>query len=225
VSVDLDGQAAAPLRVLIADDHAATRDDVRRALEADARFVVCGEAPDAARAIEAALRERPDICLLDVRMPGNGIAATWEIVSRLPTTKVVMLTVCEDDFELFGALGAGATSYLLKDIDLRRLPHALHGVWSGEAAIPRALVARMVQRLHGGEARRRTLVSDGDVHLTSREWQILGLLADGLSTRQIAGRLVLSASAVRAHISAIVRKLGVRDRHEAIALMRGRSEI
>ncbi|HWH46019.1 MAG TPA: response regulator transcription factor [Thermoleophilaceae bacterium] len=211
------------LRVLVADDHAPTRDDVRTALERDGGFEVCSEAPDAARAIADALRERPDICLLDVHMPGNGIAATWEIVSRLPSTKVVMLTVSEEDADLFAALQAGAVSYLLKDIDLRILPDALRDVWSGQASIPGTLVARMVERFHGGEARRRAIVSSTDERLTSREWQVLALLAEGMSTQQIAQRLVLSASAVRAHISALVRKLGVSGRDEAIALFHGRS--
>ena len=96
-----------PARVLIADDHAPTRDDIRRALERDARFEVCAEASDAASAIEAALRERPELCLLDIQMPGNGLAAAWEIAARLPTSKVVMLTVSEEDHDLFVALSAG----------------------------------------------------------------------------------------------------------------------
>ena len=107
---------AVPLRVLIADDHAPTREDVRRALT-DGGLVVCAEAADAARAVQQALETRPDICLLDVRMPGGGVAAAWEIAARLPTTKVVMLTVSDEDGDLFRALRAGAVSYLVKDID------------------------------------------------------------------------------------------------------------
>ena len=89
-----------PLRVLVADDHAPTRDDVRRALDADGRFNICSEVADAAEAVQAALRKQPDICLLDVRMPGSGLAAAWEIAARLPRVKIVMLTVSDEDTDL-----------------------------------------------------------------------------------------------------------------------------
>lgn len=214
------------LRVLIADDHAPTRDDVRRALERDVRFDICASVADAAEAIQAAVRERPDICLLDIRMPGNGVAAAWEIAARLPQTKIVMLTVSEDDADLFAALRAGADGYLLKTMNLQRLPDALDGVQSGELAMPVALVARLLEHFRGHEPRRRQLVTDDSFggRLTSREWEILELLAQGLSTSGIARKLVLSASAVRVHIAAIVRKLGVPDRAAAIDLFRRRSE-
>lgn len=215
-----------PLRVLIADDHAPSRDDVRRALERDGRFDICSSTADAAGAIHAAVRERPDICLLDIRMPGNGVAAAWEIAARLPQAKIVMLTVSEDDADLFAALRAGADGYLLKTMNLQRLPDTLDGVCSGEAAMPRALVARLLEQFHGREPRWRQLVTDGASggRLTSREWEILELLAQGLSTSGIARKLVLSSSAVRVHIAAIVRKLGVRDRAAAVALFRERAD-
>ncbi|HSL63620.1 MAG TPA: response regulator transcription factor, partial [Gaiellaceae bacterium] len=101
-------------RVLLADDHPPTREDIRRTLESDGRFEVCAVAADAAGAVDAATRERPDLCVLDIRMPGNGIAAAWEITARLPETKVVMLTVSRDDDDLLAALRAGASGYLLK---------------------------------------------------------------------------------------------------------------
>lgn len=214
-----------PLRVLIADDHAPSRDDVRRALERDGRFDICSSTADAAAAIHAAVRERPDICLLDIRMPGNGVAAAWEIAARLPQTKIVMLTVSEDDADLFAALRAGADGYLLKTMNLQRLPDALDGVNSGEAAMPRPLVARLLEHFHGREPRWRQLTDDAfGGRLTSREWEILELLSQGLSTNGIARKLVLSASAVRVHIAAIVRKLGVRDRAAAIDLFRERAD-
>jgi DNA-binding NarL/FixJ family response regulator len=215
-----------PLRVLIADDHAPSRDDVREALERDERFGACLLAADAAEAIQAAVRERPDICLLDIRMPGSGLAAAWEIAARLPQTKIVMLTVSDDDADLFAALRAGADGYLLKTMNLRRLPDELDGVFSGEAAMPRALVARVIERLHGREPRWRQRVADDSFggRLTSREWEVLGLLAQRHSTSGIARRLVLSSSAVRAHIAAIVRKLGVSDRAAAIELFRRRAD-
>jgi len=207
-----------PLRVLIADDHAPTRDDVRQALE-DGGMEVCAEAADAPHAVQLALETRPDICLLDVRMPGGGVAAAWEIAARLPTTKVVMLTVSDEDANLFAALRAGAVGYLVKDFDIRILPRALLDVADGNAAIPRSLVARMVKQFHGTDPRFRTTAVAGELgpRLTSREWDVLVGLADGLSTREIGRRLQLKPSGVRAHISAIVQKLGVEDRDEAIA--------
>jgi DNA-binding NarL/FixJ family response regulator len=215
------------LRILIADDHAPTRDDVRRALE-DAGMTVCAEAADAAHAVQQALETRPDICVLDIRMPGGGVAAAWEIAARLPTTKIVMLTVSDDDANLFSALRAGAVGYLVKDIDLRILPRALRDTADGSAAIPRALVARMVKQFHGADPRFRTtaVAAEGELapRLTSREWDVLVGLADGLSTREIGRRLQLKPSGVRAHISAIVHKLGVADRDEAVDFFRRTTE-
>jgi two-component system NarL family response regulator len=202
-----------------------TREDIRIALEADPGFHVCAEASDAAGAVEAAIRDRPDLCLLDITMPGGGVAATWEISARLPETKIVMLTASEEESDLLAALRAGAASYLVKTIDPGRLPHALHDVCEGRAAIPRDLVTVMVRHFRSPESRRRALRgSELAERLTSREWEVLGLLAQDLSTAQIARRLVLSKSAVRAHIAAVVRKLGVVDRRAAAALFRERSE-
>lgn len=209
----------------MADDHVPTREDIRTTLDADPRFRVCAEASDAAGAVEAAIRDRPDVCLLDISMPGGGVAATWEISARLPETKIVMLTASEEESDLLAALRAGAASYLVKTIDPGRLPHALHDVCEGRAAIPRDLVTVLVRHFRSPESRRRTLRGSALAErLTSREWEVLGLLAQDLSTAQIAGRLVLSKSAVRAHIAAVVRKLGVVDRQAAVALFRERSE-
>jgi len=214
--------AIRPLRVLLADDHAPTRRDVRRILEGDDRFAVVGEAPDAAAAVSLALRRRPDLVLLDISMPGDGLSALWEINARLPRTQVVMLTVSEEDEHLFAALRSGASGYLLKDIDPRRLPEALHDVHLGRPAIPRRLVRRVVDEFRDAAPRRRSVASFEELRsrLTSREWQVLDLLARDCSTAEIAERLVLTPSAVRAHIAAIVRKLGARNRVEAVARFR-----
>ena len=196
----IEAETAPALRVLIADDHAPTRDDVRRALE-EGDMTVCAEAADAAHAVQQALETHPDICLLDIRMPGGGVAAAWEIAARLPTTKIVMLTVSDDDANLFAALRAGAVGYLVKDIDLRILPRALRDTVEGRAAIPRSLVARMVKQFHGTDPRFRTtaLGVEGELapRLTSREWDVLVGLADGLSTREIGRRLQLKPSGLR----------------------------
>ena len=213
-----------PLRVLIADDHEPTRDDVRRALEGDETFDICAVVADAVQAVHAAVCEQPDVCLLDVRMPGSGVAAAWEIAARLPDTKIVMLTVSDDDADLFAALRAGADGYLLKTMNLKRLRDALIGVCAGEAAIQRTLVARVLDRFHGREPRWRQVVSSQGTgqRLTSREWEVLELLAQRRSTAEIAEKLVLSASAVRVHIASIVHKLQVADRAAVVELF-GRS--
>jgi len=159
-------------------------------------------------------------------MPGSGLTALWEIAARLPEARIVMLTVSEEDADLFAALRAGAHGYLLKDIDPRRLPEALVDVHQGRAAIPRGLVARMMDEFRAGDPRRRAVAGLDELaaRLTSREWQVLDLLARDHTTAEIAERLVLSRSAVRAHISSIVRKLDVRDRHEAVERFRRRSD-
>lgn len=192
---------------------------MRVALERDG-FAVCAEADSGTAAVEAALRERPDICLLDIHMPGSGIAAAAEIAALLPETVVVMLTVSRDDTDLFDALRAGARGYLLKDIDPERLPLALRCVLEGEAALPRALVARVFEEFRERRQRRRLpLIGGRPVELTSREWEVLDLLRQGLTTAQIAERLFISAVTVRRHVGAILRKLRAPDRKTALRLL------
>jgi DNA-binding NarL/FixJ family response regulator len=205
------------IRVLIADDHSPTRADVACALAADPRFHVCAEASDAVAAVEAALRERPDVCLLDIRMPGNGILAAQELSARLPDAKIVMLTVSDDDNDLFRALRAGASGYLLKTINPKRLPTALAAVVAGEPALPRALVARLVEALRDANALRRQLATDDDRSLlTAREWQVLELLREGLTTAEIAARLVVSTSTIRWHVHTILKKLDIPTREALV---------
>ena len=205
-------------RVLIADDHPPTRAGVRAALRD--HFEICGEAASAQDAVDLALQTAPDVCLLDVHMPGGGIAAAAEITARLPSTAIVMLTISQHDDDLFDALKAGAAGYLLKGTDPERLPHALRGVLEGQAAVPRPLVARVIAEFRDQSARRRLARSGGGaVTLTNREWQVLDLLRDGLTTAQIARRLFISAVTVRTHISSILRKLGVSDREAAIRIV------
>jgi DNA-binding NarL/FixJ family response regulator len=206
------------LSVLIADDHAPTRHDVRQALQTRG-FRVCAEACNAAQAIQRALETQPDICLLEVHMPGGGVAAAWEIAARLPTTKIVMLTMSEEDADFFGALRAGAVGYLLKDIDVRSLARALREVAEGTPAIPRALVGRIVTQLRSKDPRFRTtaMAEDRGQRLTSREWEVLAALAEGLSTREIARRLQLTPGGARGHVSVLIHKLGLANREEAVA--------
>ena len=208
------------IRVLVADDHVPTRSEIRRALELDPRFTVCGEASDAAAAVELARRRVPHVCVLDINMPGNGIAAAYEITGRLPETRVLMLTVSDDDDDLFAALRAGASGYLLKDSDTDRLPDLVAAVAEGESVLSPGLVARVLDAFRDrSPRRRRILVRDPSAQeLTSREWEVLELLRQGLSTRDIGGRLVLSDATVRSHVANILRKLRVPDRESLLDL-------
>jgi DNA-binding NarL/FixJ family response regulator len=213
-----------PIRVVVADDHPALRRSVSVALEGDG-FAICGEADTAAATVEMAVRERPDICLVDIHMPGSGIAAAAEITSRLPETAVVMLTVSRNENDLFDALRAGASGYLLKEMDPNRLADALRGVLAGEAALPRALVARLIDEFRErGRRKRLPLLGGRGVELTSREWEILELLRAGCTTAQMADRLFVSKVTVRRHVSSILRKLRVTDRKAALRLLEERSD-
>lgn len=206
------------LRVVIADDHPPTRAGVRDALE-DGTCVVVAEARDAAAAVAAAREHRPDVCLLDIRMPGSGINAAWEITNTLPDTAVVMLTASRDDDDLFEALRAGASGYLLKDMNPGRLSAALRGVLNGEAALPRPLVLKVLGQFRDRPAKRLSLRRHPAVErLTARETEVLDLMAEGLTTTQIAARLFVSPVTVRTHVSAILKKLRVSDREAAIRL-------
>lgn len=206
-------------RVLLADDHPPTRSGVRYTLET-AGMVVVAEASDANGAVDAALREEPDICLLDIHMPGGGINAARVITQEVPSTRVVMLTVSRDDEDLFEALRAGAAGYLLKDMDPDRLPHALEGVLAGEAALPRTLLLKVMDEFRERGRRKLRLPGRRDADLTDREWEVLELLRDGLSTQEIAARLYVSAATVRSHVAAVLKKLRVPDRDAAVKLLR-----
>jgi DNA-binding NarL/FixJ family response regulator len=206
-----------PLRVVIADDHQLTRVGVRLALERGG-FKVCAEADDAPSAVEAAERERPDICLLDIQMPGSGIHAAEEIARKVPDAAIVMLTVSRSDRDLFDALRVGASGYLLKDMDPERLPLALNGLLEGEAALPRHLVALVIEEFRE-RGRRRPLLKKRGVVLTEREWEVLELMSQGLTTFEIADRLFIEPVTVRTHVSAILKKLHVSSRKEALQLL------
>lgn len=207
-----------PRRVLLADDHVGLRMGTRLALE-EAGFEVCAEVADGPAAVEAARRERPDVCLLDVVMPGGGIEAAAAISAEVPEAAIVMLTVSEDEEHLFDAIRAGASGYLLKDMDPDRLAAALDGVLSGEAAFPRRLVTRVVEEFSERQRRRVPLPAGGRAELTGREWDTLELLRAGNTTAFVAKRLGISEVTVRRHVSEAVRKLRVPDRQAALQLL------
>jgi DNA-binding NarL/FixJ family response regulator len=207
-------------RVVIADEQPTIRAAVRRPLERDG-FEVCGEAADGEAAVEAALRERPDICLIGVPAPRSGRRATKQIATALPETAIVILTASESRDELVGAIKAGAVGYLLKSEKQDELPSILRGVLAGEAAIPRKLVAPLVRELQTHGRRRAIAGERGSAELTAREWEVMELMCEGLDTAEIAERLIVSPVTVRRHVSGILRKLGVKDRGEAVALVEG----
>jgi DNA-binding NarL/FixJ family response regulator len=204
------------IKVLVADDHPPTRAGIRVSLEGSG-FDICAEVGDAKAAVEAAKAEHPDVALLDVHMPGGGINAARQIAS-LGDVAVVMLTVSRNDDDLFDSLRAGAVGYLLKDTDPDRLPHALRGVLSGEAALPRNLVSRLIDEFRG-RGRRLPIFGGRGAELTSREWEVLEMMRDGLPTGEIGTRLFISPVTVRSHVSAILRKLNVPDRQSALRLL------
>jgi two-component system, NarL family, nitrate/nitrite response regulator NarL len=209
------------LRVVIADDHPPTRTLVREALEQQDCAVVA-EGASADEAVAAARKHRPDVCLLDVNMPGSGIAAAAEITHTVPESAVVMLTASRDDEDLFAALRAGASGYLLKDMDPDRFGPALRGVLAGEAVLPRWLVLKVVDQFRATPRRRialpnRTVAAE----LTEREAEILDLMGKGMSTSEIASELFLAQVTIRTHISSILKKLRVPDRKAAVQLARG----
>lgn len=203
------------VRVLVADDHAPTRAGVRASLDADG-FEVVGEAANARQAVELAEALTPDVVLLDIHMPGSGIAAADEISQVLTDCAVVMLSYSRDDDDLFDALRAGARGYLLKDMDPDRLGPALHGVLAGEAALPRSLVSRVLDEFQGRQRRKLFVRSQRPTQLTSREWEIMELLRRGLSTEEVAKRLFVAPGTVRVHVSSVIKKLRVPDRASAI---------
>ena len=209
----------ARVRIVIADDHVPTRRGVRASLE-DAGFDVCGEAGTAEGAVRSAVEQDPEVVLLDVHMPGGGIQAAAAIAEQRPNTQIVMLTASRDDDDLFDALRAGASGYLLKDTDPDRLGFALRGVLAGEAALPRELVARVVEEFRErGRRRRLPVLRKLDVDLTDREWGVLELLREELPTKEIAARLQISDVTVRRHVGAILKKLQVKDRAAAVRLL------
>jgi DNA-binding NarL/FixJ family response regulator len=201
------------VRVLVADDQSATRAGVRLALERSG-FSVCAEVADAQGAIDAAVRERPQICLIDSRVPGSGIAATAAITAKVPETSVIVLSGAPRHEEFLDALRSGALGYLVKDTNPERLPFVLSGVLKGEAAIPRTLVARLVDEFR---ATKRVQVRDQPgVGLTGRERDVLDLLLTGERTKEIGARLFISRETVRTHIASILRKFGASTRAELL---------
>jgi DNA-binding NarL/FixJ family response regulator len=203
------------MRVLVADDHSLFRDGIVSLLRA-AGLEVVGEAGDGQQAVAAARRLRPDVVLMDIQMPGlDGIEATRLIKTEMPEVQVVMLTVSQDDADLFRALKAGAQGYLLKSLSSDEFVEMLHGLGRGEAPLSRRLAARLIEGIARGPA---AGVEASQVEgLTRREAELLRLVAAGLSNKAIAGKLAVSENTVKYHMKNILQKLRLHNRAEAAA--------
>jgi two-component system, NarL family, response regulator DevR len=203
------------LRIMLVDDHALVRSAIRQALEAP-DVIVVGEASSAEEALELAPRLRPDVLLLDIDLPGlSGIEAVRELAPRLPDTRVVMLTVSTDRRDLLDAVRHGAAGYLTKDLTGDALLRAVRGLRRGDLAMSRGHAATVVEHL-ARSTRSGAPASDAiDGLLSSRERDVLRLLAEGMTDREIAAALAISPRTVESHVSSVLRKLGVRNRAEA----------
>ena len=204
-----------PLRVMVVDDHPLVRAAVARAIDGPDMTVVA-EASTAEEALALAPRIAPDILLLDIALPGmSGVELVRELAPRLPATKIVMLTVSSADRDVADAMRYGASGYLTKDLAPEALARALRATQTGELIIPRRLAARLLARM-SRRTMAETIIHDAPMdRLTTRERDVLRLLADGLGDRDIAAALTISRRTVETHVSSILRKLDVRNRSEA----------
>jgi DNA-binding NarL/FixJ family response regulator len=207
--------ASAPetVRLVIADDHELAREGLRSVLARERGLEVIGEATNGREAVSLCHRLRPDLVLMDVRMPEmDGLAATRAIKAELPRTSVIIVTMHEDPDYLLEALQAGAAGYVLKDSSKREIVTAVRQVLRGESLLPSALAAQLLRRLT------RDTQSPGPTlpePLTSREREVLQLLVEGRTNREIAAHLVISVGTVKSHVEHIIRKLEVSDRTQA----------
>ena len=208
--------------VLVADDQPPIRSLIRSLLERSG-FYVCAAVGDAASAIDAAMHNEPNVCLLDIRMPGNGIAATAAITAEVPAAKIVILTVSQDNDDLFRAIQAGAVGYLLKDKGLKEIGAVVRRVMEGEALLSGELIARVLEEFRlRGRRERIGVHRKRDKLLTRREWEVLELLAEDLSTAEIAQVLSIREVTVRTHISTMLKKYQVSSRQAALRRYRDR---
>lgn len=189
-----------------------------------AGFSVSGEHGTARAAVEAALRTRPDLCLVDFHLSGGSTSVVEQIADEAPSVRIVLLTDSNDEPDLLGALRAGAAGSLPKDIEPRRLPIALRAILAGEAAVPRHQVYRLIEELRRQRRSRRSLSATGqEVTLTRRELEVLELLAKNRTTAEIARLLGTSTGTVRSHIHAVRQKVGVDPREVAADVLSGES--
>ena len=203
-------------RVLIADDDHLMRAGLVELLTVDPTIDVVGQASTGRQAVEDAHRLAPDVVLMDVRMPDlDGIEATRVLAGEAPDVKVLILTTFEQDDYVFGALRAGASGFLLKRTRPEDLISAVHTIAAGDSLLSPSVTRRVVDRMAQQAA--PDLVAQADLdHLTAREREVLGLIARGLSNREIAAALIVEESTAKTHVKRILMKLGLRDRVQAV---------
>jgi len=209
------------IRVMLVDDHALVRSAVRQALAADDLEIV-GEAASADEALLLAPQLAPDVLLLDINLPGtDGLRLLRELAPRLPATRIVMLTVSNDRRDLVEAVRSGAAGYLTKDLSPEALQRAVRGIRSGDLAMSRSMAADVIQHL-AASTNRSTASSGPDeiAGISAREREVLALLAEGLTDREIGERLGISPRTVETHVGSLLSKLGVRNRAQAAARYR-----
>jgi DNA-binding NarL/FixJ family response regulator len=205
------------VRAVVADDQALVRTGFRMILAADGIEVVA-EAVNGAEAVSAVRRTRPDVVLMDIRMPQmDGLEATRQIMAGGDETRVIILTTYDLDHYVYGALTAGASGFLLKDVTPEQLVAAVRLVRSGDALLAPKITRRLIERFARRDEVQATLHHDLS-KLTPRELEVLRLLATGLSNAELATRLTLSATTVKTHVARILSKLGLRDRVQAVVL-------
>jgi len=215
------GTPLTPLRVLVADDHALVRAGFRSILADEADIEVIEEATNGREAVAIATRDRPDVVLMDVRMPLlDGIEATRLITSnpRLTGTRVIVLTTFDLDEYIFGALRSGASAFLLKGVEPTTLIEAVRTVAMGNALLDPSATRRLIEAYVGNPAQARGHAVQLPDSLTAREREILALIAGGLTNAEIADRLVISPLTIKSHVSRILGKLDARDRTQLAIL-------
>jgi DNA-binding NarL/FixJ family response regulator len=207
------------IRVLLVDDHALARTGFRMVLDTEPDIEVVGEAATGRQAIHSAGRLEPDVVLMDVRMPElDGIAATREIAGGGDgAPRVLILTTFDLDEYVYDALAAGASGFLLKDVGPDRLIEAIRVVAQGEALLAPTVTRRLIDELVNGGRRRLRRPAALDA-LTPREFEVLELVAQGLSNAEIAERLIVEETTIKTHVSRLLAKLGLRDRVQAVVL-------
>lgn len=215
--------AARAARVLVVDDQTLFRTGLTSLLSEDERVEVVGQAPDGAEAVKLALKFKPDVVLMDIKMPNvDGIEATRQIIDGVPGVKVLILTTFETDSQVIQALKAGASGYVLKDSSAAAIVSSIVAVTAGEKVMASAVANRVLEMLTGTTTPKEFY--DG---LTNREIEILKLLANGMANKQIAYRLKISEKTVRNHVSNMYEKLGIYDRSQAVlyAVRKGLVEV